>query len=275
MKKTLVYHLYVGGDIDTNLCYKVHSECLRHFIHIFDNVRFTIAVDDLSNKESIQKGVEWILNLGTKCEIEMTVEENSNFRDALTFYKKVLKNNDDELIFFFHSKGTTNFVDEDRSIDSVFNWICGIYYYNLHDDYKTHGTLITTNKTMNGPFLLTPKENIGQNEKYYQFYAGAGYWINNVSLKNLVSSERIKEVGLSNKFLAEMYPGIVLSTNEEYGLEGVNKKMFIQPQIDGTAFYNGSIGDWEYIFSLYPYPEKAKEFIRYIGNKVGFMPFNY
>lgn len=274
MKKTLIYHLYVGEDIETNICYKIHHECLKYFINLFDKVRFTISVDDLSDTTLIKKGVEWILNLGFTKEIEITTSLNSQFRESITFYEKVLNNDNDELIFFFHSKGTTNFKDERKSKDSVFMWICGIYFYNLSEYFSAYNTLIITNKTMCGPFLLTPNEEITMGERYYQFYAGAGYWINNVSLKNLIKSKRVKEIKLCNKFLAETYPGVILSTNMDYGLECIDNMMILQEKVDGFAFYNGSAKDWEYIFNIYSHKDEVKNFVEYIGNKVGFIPFN-
>ena len=101
MKKTLVYHLYVSNDFDTNMCYKVHFECLKHFIKVFDKVKFTICVDDLSDNTLIRKGLDWVLELGFNREMEITISPNSLFREASTFYNKVLKSEDNEIIFFF------------------------------------------------------------------------------------------------------------------------------------------------------------------------------
>lgn len=272
MKKTLVYHLYVGKDIDINMCYKVHFECLKHFINLFDKVKFTISVDDLSDTDLIKKGIEWILKLGFNCEMEIVTSLNSLYRESTTLYNQILKSEDDELFFFFHSKGTTNFMDSAKSIDSVFIWICGIYYYSLHEDYNAVEILEGTYRTMCGPFLLTPPENGTGN--FLQFYAGGGYWINNASLKNLRKTNVIPELTVNNRYFAEKYPGMVLSTYDDYGLEGINKKMVILGRVDGTSFYNGSSEDWNYIINLYPYPENFVSFVNYIGNKVGFIPFN-
>lgn len=272
MKKTLIYHLYVGEDIDTNMCYKIHHECLKHFIYLFDKVKFTISVDDLTNSALIKKGFDWIIGLGFNCEMEVTTAMNSFFRESSTFYEKVLKNNDDELFFFFHSKGTTNFIDSEKLKDSVFLWICGIYFYSLNQDYKCVETLENTYRTMCGPFLLTPPLNGTGN--FFQFYAGGGYWINNASLKNLRKINAVQELSLSDRYFAEKYPGMVLSTYEDYGLESINKTMAILGRVDGTSFYNGSVNDWDYIMNLYPNPENFIEFVNYIGNKVGFIPFS-
>jgi hypothetical protein len=228
-------------------------------------------VDDLSDNTLIRKGLDWVLKLGFNREMEITISPNSLFREASTFYNKVLKSEDNEMIFFFHSKGITNFLDPTKSIDSVFVWICGIYYYSLHEDYEAANILEGSYRTMCGPFLLTPPENGTGN--FFQFYAGGGYWINNASLKNLRETKAIPELTVSNRFFAEKYPGMVLSTYEDYGLEGVNRKMVILGRVDGTSFYNGNAEDWNYIINLYQYPEKFVEFVNYIGNKVGFIPF--
>ena len=271
MKKTLIYHLYVGEDIETNICYKIHQECLKFFIYLFDKVKFTISVDDLSNIELIKKGIDWVLDLGFDKEIEITTSLNSYFRESITFYEKVLKCEEDELIFFFHSKRTTNFKDDKKLKDSVFNWICGIYYYSLNQEYKCVEILENSYRTMCGPFLLTPPSNGCGN--FFQFYAGGGYWINNASLKNLRKIGAVQDLSLSDRYFAEKYPGMVLSTYEDYGLESINETMVILGRIDGTSFYNGSADDWDYIINLYPNPEKFIDFVYYIGNKVGFIPF--
>lgn len=46
MRKTL----NVGDDIDTNVAYNVHKECLKYFQHIFSNVRVVISLDYIVNK---------------------------------------------------------------------------------------------------------------------------------------------------------------------------------------------------------------------------------
>ena len=272
MKKTLIYHLYVGKDIKTNICYKIHLECLKHFIYLFDKAIFTISVDDLSDADLIKDGIDWILSIGFNSKIEINIDENSLYRESITFYNKVLKNDNDELLFFFHSKGTTNFMDPEKTKDSIFTWICGIYFYSLSQDYKCVEILENTHRTMCGPFLLTPPLNGTGN--FFQFYAGGGYWINNASLKNLKKIKAIEDLSLSDRYFAEKYPGMVLSTYEEYGLESVNNTMIIMGRLDGTSFYNGDSNSWNYIINHYPYPEKFIDFVYYIGNKVGFIPFN-
>ena len=117
---------------------------------------------------------------------------------------------------------------------------------------------------MCGPFLLTPPLNGTGN--FFQFYAGGGYWINNASLKNLRKINAVQELSLSDRYFAEKYPGMVLSTYEDYGLESINKTMVILGRVDGTSFYNGSVNDWDYIMNLYPHPENFIEFVNYIGN---------
>ena len=151
-------------------------------------------------------------------------------------------------------------------------WICGIYFYSLNKEYKCVDILENSYRTMCGPFLLTPPSDGTGN--FFQFYAGGGYWINNASLKNLRKMNAIQDLSLSGRYFAEKYPGMILSTYEDYGLECVNNTMFILGRVDGTTFYNGSLSDWEYITNLYPYPEKFMDFVNYIGNKVGFIPFS-
>ena len=271
MKKTLVFHLYISDDYETNIAYDIHLECLTYFKNAFDSVRFVVALDDLSDAKKRQFSLDWISKINFACETEITFKQNNGFREAQTFYDKVILNKEDELVFFFHIKGVINFTKEDISKDSVFCWICGIYFYGLSKLYSASELLTSGTRAMCGAFLVTPESD---ESDFAQFYAGAGYWINLRVLHNLIKTGKIPEMELDNRFFAENYPGSVLSTFQHYGLEGIGERMFIYNRRDGTGFYNGSISDWEHMFNLYEYPQEIKNFIIKIGNKVGFIPFN-
>lgn len=272
MKKNLIYHLYIGGDYKTDIIYKLHSECLKCFKYIFDAAKIVISVDNINDKEIIKWGIEWVNNIFSGIPIEISVIKNNPYREAITFYNKVLKNVDDELVFFFHDKGVTNFKDPER-IDSVFMWICAIYYYGLNPLYDTLSLLENGNKTMCGPLLFNQYDG-DTNEYCKPFYAGAGYWINVKSLRNLEKMGIVPKIECNNRFLAEKYPGMVLNAHQEYGLDGTKRLMLDFTKCDGTFFYHGLKSDWEKILSQYGDTEDFNAYVNYICEKVGFYPYN-
>ena len=76
MEKTLVYHLYVKEDFQDNIAYKIHSYCLKKYISVFNKVKFTLSVDDLTNHDLIQQGFELINNIVANCEKQINVIKN-------------------------------------------------------------------------------------------------------------------------------------------------------------------------------------------------------
>ena len=272
MRKTLVFHLYVSDDYETNIAYKIHEECLRVFNYLFDNIKITIALDDLNNKDAINWAFQWINNVFCGFPMEITVVKNSPYREGSTFKEKVLNNQEDDLVFFFHSKGITNFANENLVKESIFNWICGIYYFNLYDKSNAIDILETGTKAMCGAFLvLPPKEDV---IRYKPFFAGTGYWINLRVLRNLIKCGVVKDLECSDRFFAEKYPGTVLNVEEEWGLEGAKTtKLLLGPE-DGAYFYTGTKEDWDKIINIYEDNGTFADFVEYIGNKVGFTPYN-
>lgn len=273
MKKTLVYHLYIDCDYkNDDIIYKLHSECLKSFKYVFDNVKIVISVDDINDREIIKWGIKWVNNIFNGIPIEISITKNSSYREAMTFYNKVLKNVDDELVFFFHDKGVTNFKDP-KKVDSVFIWICAIYYYALNPLCDTVKLLEDGSKTMCGPLLFN-QYNGDDNEYCKPFYAGAGYWLNVKSLRNLEKMGIVPTLECNNRFLAEKYPGMVLSVYQEYGIEATKCLMFDFTKCDGTMFYHGLRDEWEKLLSRYGNTDDFNAYVNYISDKVGFYPYN-
>lgn len=273
MKKTLIYHLYASEDYRDSVVYNVHSECLKCYKNIFDNIKVVIAVDDLENQTIINWAFNWVFDIFRGKPIETTIRLNTTDREGLTFYDKVLLNTEDESVFFFHTKGLTNFYNSKCSQSSIFMWICAIYFYSLDREYDTIDIIEDGYKAMCGPFLINAFTE-GELEFNKQFFAGAGYWVNLNVLRNLEKCEIIPKLKCTGRFFAEKYPGMVLHAFQEYGLDTTRKSMYNLKLSDGTFFYSGTKNEWEIMTSLYGPNESFLKFVENISNKVGFTPFS-
>lgn len=267
MKKTLIYHLYVGDDIETNVVYNIHKECLKRFKHIFSNVRVTISLDDLSNTELKNRGCQWVNDIFTEQEIEITYTKNTLYREALTFYNKVLNNFVDDKVFFIHSKGTTNFKNPNIKNGSVFYWICAMYFFNLSNHCNTIELLDNGTFTFSGALLMKPYED--SLNKYSPIYAGCSYWINLNVLHNCEKTNLIPICKCSDRYFAERFPGMVTNDYCEYGFTSTSNKFLYRANL-----YDGEVSNWEYVAELYGCRETFFEFVEYISNKVGYIPYN-
>ena len=47
MKKILIFHLFAFRGFTNNDFTKIHEICLKKYIHIFDESRFVVVVDNL------------------------------------------------------------------------------------------------------------------------------------------------------------------------------------------------------------------------------------
>ena len=252
MKKTLIYHLYAGADFNENVANKLHHNCLARYNDVFDEVRFTIAVDDVRNYELISSAIKWIVSIGFNCHATYTVVENTDFREVSTFDREILKgyNNLDGAVFFGHNKGSTNIISPTGEVEpNIVRWISSMYFYNLQfiDEVegfftgKTraaevfYGTMLMhfTKKRTN--WVHAMPNNLSGLE-----YAGTFYWINIPKYRNSIKMGIIKEVEPDSRFFAEEYPGMFF---ERYaygcGMTSHNDAMF------EAVEFNPYYGNWE------------------------------
>ena len=218
-KKTLIFHLYCGPDFSTNIANKVHYMCLKKYISIFDEVRFTIAVDDLSNSKLIVDGMHWIMSLGHTGKKSIRVVENTDLFEVDTFKHEFLDQYEhlDGYVFFGHNKGTTNMARDSVTMTSVFRWICGMYFYNLEFMDEVEGLFsgrMRAPEVFYGTFLTyfsKERQNIIHampNNLSGLEYSGTFYWINMPKYKNSRTMGIIKDVEPDSRFFAEEYPGM-------------------------------------------------------------------
>lgn len=266
MKKTLIYHLYIAEDFDTNFAYKINHACLKNYINVFDKLNFTLTVDDLTNDVLINKGFEWIKTLGIKCEFNINVKKNDYYREAKTFYDNVIKSKevDNEIYFFSHCKGISNYRQDDWDKWSIFYWICTLYFYSLE-------FIEDVEKSFTGNIMYTyPKMYYGSimalynREKYKRKdslgcieYLGSFYWINMPMFQNYQKENIIKNIKLDSRHLAEEFPGLYFKYKDNDGLTSRNNAC-----IDALSFDFGTT-----VKEVWP------ECIRFLGDYDEFYKF--
>lgn len=254
MKKTLVFHLYVGEDIETNKAYKIHKGCLTYYRNIFDKVKFIIALDDLGNKYLRGKGFDFINSIGYDCEVTIDVIQNTNLYEVETLKREILntKNQNGEGIFFAHVKGVKNFREFEYT-DSIENWIYTMYFYNLNYIDYVEELFVGKNghvEVMFGTLLMETEERdpLLFLSKYH--FSGTFYWFNNQFYKNLIKYNKIDEFIPCNRMDGEMMPGILFEREYYgYGIRTMNDVCFNLLDYP-NSFYILTEEQWDNVHSI-------------------------
>lgn len=271
MKKTLIYHLYCGKDFLDNKANLIHFLCLKKYIKVFDKVIFTIAVDDLSDNDTISAGISWVLSFGAECEKSINIRENTDLYEVSTFNEEFLKNyeNLDGMVLFAHNKGTNNFSNPGLNHDAVFNWICGLYFYNFEfiDEVEGifngklrapdvfYGTFLSYFTKERQSWVHAMPNNLSGLE-----YCGTFYWINIPKYKNSVTMGIVKKVEPDSRFFAEEYPGMFFD-RYAYGSGLASHEDFC---LDATSVDLYQMGEeqWDELFTVMGSYSKVKDFIK-------------
>lgn len=172
MKKELFYYFYIDSD-EYYEVYKLHLECLKWYINVFNKVNIILSLDDTNNTYYIDLWKDRITTyLQYNDDINFIIVQNDpKYREGIHFYNLVFSQlyNFDSLIFWGHGKRDFEF---DKNI--IYNWICGIHYLNSLNINEIEKILLSYNNQYctHGPFI-----------EYYNFiansllYSGAMYWV--------------------------------------------------------------------------------------------------
>lgn len=277
IRKTLIFHLYCGDDFSENIANKVHHACLRRYINIFDEARFTISVDNLSDVETIEKGMRWIMSLGHCGEKKISVVLNSDMYEVDTFKRDFLDQYEklDGYVFFAHNKGTTNMKNGDLDHNGIFKWVCGMYFYNFAFFYEVdgffsgklrapevfYGTFLTHFSKERQSYVHAMPNNLSGLE-----YSGTFYWINMPKYKNSRKMGIIKDVEPDSRFFAEEYPGMFFE-RYAYGCGMTSHNDAIFSAIDYNL-YRADDEKWEEIYKILGNGDKFKEFMNDIKEEI-------
>lgn len=276
MDKMLIYHLYIGEDIDDNISYKIHKECLKYYKDIFSQVKFVMVLDDLNNKELKLKGLDFINNLDFTCETTIVIRENTYMYEADTLKKELLdaNNPNGSYCFFAHNKGLTNFRNIQRFTydeESILTWILVMYFYNFNYIKEVesiligklglaevmYGTLLLENNDPNTPLCVS---------KYH--FSGTFYWFNNQFYKNLVKSNRLEEFVPATRMDCEMMPGYLFDRSiYGGGIRTHNDAAFNYTDFL-NVFYRMNQNDWNYVLDVLGDRELFNNFKEIIKEKI-------
>lgn len=251
MEKTLVYHLYVKEDILQNVMYKVHLYCLRKYIQVFDKVKFTISLDDLSRKDLIGYALEWVNNIGFNGETCINIIKNGELGETETFKREILDMNNDGMVFFAHSKGVGRLINNQVN-SSVLTWVLLLYYENFANvgniehcflDMPLHSAIFY------GTMLIGSVRNEPLTKAFGMHYSGNFFWVNMPKYKNWRKIGRIPDLEPDGRWFTEIYPNMVCNFEMMGG--GIETRDNIWFEMENVQAYNMNREEWESIFYTY------------------------
>lgn len=227
MKKILIFHLFAFRGFTNNSITKIHERCLKHYLNIFDESKFIVAVDDLSDKDTISEAFNWVSSIYSgNSKFDFRVKLNTELYESDTLKEEILDNIDTlrDYVFFGHLKGISNNNDRDGvNKESLKWWVCGLYYFSLNfvdeviDRFSGHSR---ASEMFYGPFATvytnpsaSPMLKLNHNNCFYQ---GTFYWINMKKFSNYLKEGIIKLPEIDDRYWAEMLPGVICG-RECYG----------------------------------------------------------
>ena len=190
MKKILIFHLFAFRGFTNSDFTKIHEICLKKYIHIFDESRFVVVVDNLSDSAAISEAFNWVLGITNGKKFSIRIKPNTELFEVDTFKEEILDNVDvlRDYVFFAHLKGITENTSVPRyEKSSVLRWTCGLYYFSLNfiDEvtarFSGHAR---ASEMFYGPFVtvyndpsVSPMLRMNHNNCFYQGKIDDRYWV--------------------------------------------------------------------------------------------------
>jgi hypothetical protein len=248
--KRLIYHFYLCNDYCDNVANKVHFECLKYYASVFDEIVIVFACDDNLDYGIKEKASKYFLDiLGCNGRITFKYMPNGIMRDAQTFYDEIATKMDilDGITFFGHNKGYTNVTDSSINVQSVLEWIIGMYFMSLNDIDDVSKRLMSDGEPrFYGSYLMV---NDKIPNKYHAYYTGTFFWIHTMKVYEIVKyREGMKIPALFHRGYAEVFPGNICKREEntEELCESVNGYLF------DVDMYHESYAATEFLLSQKP-----------------------
>ena len=265
MKKTLVYHLYVMDNCRENFVYGIHRICLNKYIHIFDEIKIVVCVNDLSKHDLILFGYEWILSLNIRCPLQINILKNDELGESRTFKREVVECGSDGMVFFAHSKGVTYY--ENKTIPhSILHWVAVLYFYNLEN------TLEVETEFNNGKLSMGAL--YGDGSKYNNclipnHYEGAFFWVNMNKYKMMQKVNAIPKVDALDRGFAEMYFGNVYKIMNHRNIMGSYSNVILGPYDINS--YCADETEWLSLCKRYGRDTDYMDFVRDICKQINYV----
>lgn len=284
MKKTLVYHVYLSDDIDTNMSYKINAECIKYFINNFDYIKYVLVMDDISNTELKIKGFNYITQLNFNGEFDVIYRQNTDIGEAATVRDYVINTNNDtdSMVFFCHTKGVTNFKQYDNTLvqESIFNWILTMYFYNLYYINEAENAFQGKGMPINAFYGTLLMQVVNRKSEKMQImlpnkhYSGSFYWVNKPFLAKVKNIVNMDDYVFSNRYDAEFWPGYMFG-DDGFG-KGLASHNGVVLKIDDIcgAFYCMTDEMWDIVFTLLGDKEKFYIFKDEIKSKIDILKLN-
>lgn len=269
MEKTLVYHLYITENFLDNIAYKVHSYCLRKYIKVFDKVKFTVSLNDLSRHDLIAHAYEWINSLGFDKETQITVIQNGELGETETFKREILDMNNDGMVFFAHSKGVGRLI-EGKINSSVLTWVLLLYYENFANVEEIERCFLNMplhSSVFYGTMVIGSVRNEPLKNAFGMHYSGNFFWVNMPKYKNWRKTGRIPDLEPDGRWFTETYPGTVCKFEHMGG--GMNTRDCIWFEMETVQAYKMDRNEWEDIFWNYQNNDGMGSLIDEVYNFIG------
>ena len=205
-KKKLVFHFYIPQNWETHPIVHLHLKLLRHYSYYFNEMLIVIAVNDASDRKTIER-VEEVIVRNCTGHIELKVIKNDPvLREAVTCHDDFVMEieNYDGVLYFGHSKGIRN-VDDGYDYTNICRWVCALYYQLC--DYHSFYTLCTDLNALSTGALLTEIQfDVPVDTNHTWYYMGS--FIGVMCTKFLRYCKLFKKdfkTPLGDRFYAEFY----------------------------------------------------------------------
>ena len=205
IKKHLIFSFFIPNDYETNIAIRMHYACLYRYYHIFDSAEFFITATDESKKYIDSVKIS-LLNIFRCKDIRLKEVDNDPFNESRTLKDNVIDKLDsfsETMIFFGHTKGTSDVVRYKDNESQFLKWIFGCYFYSLEFVGEAERKLFTIfhgrHHTFFGSFpMLT--------ENGRCFLSGNFYWINPMALSKDIKTGEIEIPEMWDRAYAEDIP---------------------------------------------------------------------
>lgn len=237
MKHKLVFHFFLQKDYKINRANKIHFECMKRFLNVFDECLFVIAKAENTTDDIVKDFEKNIITIVTAKKCCFKIVENSVYREAKTFKEEIidkLTEPYDGLVFFAHNKGITNYTQ--YSMEYVDKWICSLYYLSLNfiNEVETDlcGRIYNFQSFFYGSILTQatkePDDHVFIN-KNNVFYSGSFYWLNTGALLRYIKHYNISIPNVVDRAYVEAFPGEIFDW-ESKRLSSHNFKIVFFPK---------------------------------------------
>jgi len=208
--KTLVFHFYVDPLYKNKISYKMHFACLREYSNVFTNAIFILSMDNKNDTSLINNVEKDIINCGFSCPINFDIAENDEYREVKTFKNYIIDKLDtyNGLVFFSHTKGTTNIDKYEWMTENYLHWIFSLYYYYYSLEYADDEVIKKLIENYGGHkrAMYGPMGSYAVNGKI--FYPGTFFWLNCKKIKEDEVNGYIRIPLLYDRSYAECFPQI-------------------------------------------------------------------